>query len=596
MGTEDLELRKAFFIESVEILDRLETDIEKLEADTSDPEIVNSVFRGLHTIKGNSSFLSLENVTKISHAAETLLDKARKKEIPINSGLLIIVKRVFQDLRVMIGEQETELNVDLPVKVIEDFLSGNAKAIQLLQNQDAGSSVSTAGTIDSVPGSQGASHGKTAAGSSKIQTGSFVRVDEGKIGKILSLATELELLRYAFEKLPEKMDLLGPSAADLRFEVDLQVSKLSRLTRSLSSIVFGVRLVPVNQVFQRFPRVVSELAQKLQKKIQLKIQNGSAELDKSIVEAIADPMTHLIRNSADHGIESVEDRRKNGKTEVGTIVLNSYVKGNFVFIDITDDGKGIDGDLILKKAVEKGIVPVEKAKDFTHYQKLGLIFAPGFSTAEKVTDISGRGVGMDVVKSNINKLKGTVIIDSAVGRGTTIQLRFPMSMVVIFSLYVKLGNTNCALPVSQIEESIDYQSHELLASIPAGEDPKEYYKVFSLRSLLWGEPVDTKRKVFHTIRFKDDQNRPFAFLVDDFLSIEEAIVQSVDSYVSALPGIQGATIQKDGSVALVMNTDSIMDHAASAEGNFAYVKKRSAVVVEGGAGLSDFLDLSRTAS
>ncbi len=599
MGTEDLELRKAFFIESVEILDRLEVDIEKLEANSSDPEIVNSVFRGLHTIKGNSSFLSLENITKISHAAETLLDKARKKEIPINTGLLIIVKRVFQDLRVMIGEQETEFNVDLPVKVIEEFLNGNVQAIQKLQGQVAELNTNSASAIDPAHApqvGQGGSNGKPAAGSSKIQTGSFVRVDEGKIGKILSLATELELLRYAFEKLPEKMDLLGPSASDLRFEVDLQVSKLSRLTRSLSSIVFGVRLVPVNQVFQRFPRVVSELAQKLQKKIQLKIQNGSAELDKSIVEAIADPMTHLIRNSADHGIESVDERKRKGKTEIGTIVLNSYVKGNFVFIDISDDGKGIDGDLILKKAVEKGIVPAEKAKDFTNYQKLGLIFAPGFSTAEKVTDISGRGVGMDVVKSNINKLKGTVIIDSAVGRGTTIQLRFPMSMVVIFSLYVKLGNTHCALPVSQIEESIDYQSHELLASIPSGEDPKEYYKIFSLRSLLWGEPVDTKRKVFHTIRFKDDQNRPFAFLVDDFLSIEEAIVQSVDSYVSALPGIQGATIQKDGSVALVMNTESIMDHAATSEGTFAYVKKRKAVEVETSAGLSDFLDLSRSAS
>lgn len=582
MSSDDLELRKAFFIESVEILDRLETDIEKLEANANDPEIVNSVFRGLHTIKGNSSFLSLENVTKISHAAETLLDKARKKEIPINAGLLAIVRRVFEDLRVMIGEQEINLSVDLPVKVIEEYLSGNPQAVQKLVSGGAGASNSSSTDV--------------AVKNSKVQTGSFVRVDEGKIGKILSLATELELLRYAFEKVPEKMDLLGPIAADLRFEVDLQVSKLSRLTRSLSSIVFGVRLVPVNQVFQRFPRVVNELAQKLQKKIQLKIQNGSAELDKAIVEAIADPMTHLIRNSADHGIESVEERRKKGKSEVGTIVLNSYVKGNFVFIDISDDGKGIDGDLILKKAVEKGIVPQDRAKDFNHYQKLGLIFAPGFSTAEKVTDISGRGVGMDVVKSNINKLKGTVIIDSQVGRGTTIQLRFPMSMVVIFSLFVRLENTNCALPVSQIEESIDYQSQELLASIPEGEDPNEYYRVHSLRSLLWGEPVNTKRKIFHTLRFKDDQNRPFAFLVDDFLSIEEAIVQSVDSYVSALPGIQGATIQKDGSVALVMNTDSILDHAASCEAAFAYVKKRKAVEVEANAGLSDFLDLSRSAS
>jgi two-component system chemotaxis sensor kinase CheA len=577
MSAEDLELKKAFFVESVEILERLQGDISKMEADPNDSETINSVFRGLHTIKGNSSFLNLEKITKISHAAETLLDKARKKEINISPGLLTIVKQVFQDLQVMIGEQETDRSVDLQVKVIEEFLAGDESAVKKLGENAA----------ESPPAN--------VAVSAKIQTGAFVRVDEGKISKILTLATELELLRYAFEKIPEKMDLLGPIASDLRFEVDLQVSKLSRLTRGLSSIVFGVRLVPVNQVFQRFPRVVSELAQKLQKKIQLKIQNGSAELDKAIVEAIADPMTHLIRNSADHGIESVEDRRRKGKPEVGTIILNSYVKGNFVYIDITDDGKGIDGDLILRKAVEKGIVPPDRAKDFNHLQKLGLIFAPGFSTAEKVTDISGRGVGMDVVKSNINRLKGTVIIDSVVGKGTTIQLRFPMSMVVMFSLFVKIDHTTAAIAVSQIEESIDFQSQELLGGIPSGEDAGEYYRVFSLRSLLWGEPVNTKRSIFHTLRFKDDQNRPCIFLVDDFLSIEEAIVQSVDSYVSALPGIQGATVQKDGTVALVINTDNVLDLAASAEQPFAFVKKRKAIVEEAPANLSDFLDFSRPA-
>jgi two-component system, chemotaxis family, sensor kinase CheA len=578
MNNDDLELRKAFFNESIEILDKLNGDIAAMEAEPENVEFINTVFRGLHTIKGNSSFLNLENITKISHAAETLLDKARKKEVKISKNFVTIVKRVFSDLTQMIGEQETNLPIDLPVTVIEEFLLGNESVVRKIEQ-----------AIDLDPSPS------AVAPTLKIQTGTFVRVDESKISKILTLATELELLRHAFEKIPEKLDLLGPIASELHFDLDMQVSKLSRLTRSLSSIVFGVRLVPVNQVFQRFPRVVSELAQKLNKKIQLKIENGSAELDKAIVEAIADPMTHLIRNSADHGIENVEDRLSKGKSEAGTITLNSYVKGNFVFIDITDDGKGIDGDLILRKAVEKGIVPKDKAKEFTQYQKLGLIFAPGFSTAEKVTDISGRGVGMDVVKSNINKLKGTVIIDSTVNKGTTIQLRFPMSMVVMFSLFVKVDETNCALPVSQIEESIDFSPAELLTSIPTGEDVSQYYRVYSLRSLLWKEPVNTKRKVFHTLRFKDLNGRPFVFLVDDFLSIEEAIVQSVDSYVSALPGIQGATVQKDGSVALVVNTDSVLDHAEVANAPFAFVKKRKAVQSELPAGLSDFLDLSSSA-
>lgn len=575
MAAEDVELRKAFFIEAVDILEKLDGDIDSMEAKPQDTETVNSVFRGLHTIKGNSSFLGLDKITKISHAAETLLDKARKKELPVTPEMLRIVRRVFADLKVMIGEQETELDVSVPIEVIQKFMAGDKSALAKL-----GDSAPAAAPAGEAP--------------KKIQTASFVRIDETKITKILSLVSELELLRYGLEKMPEKMDVLGNVAQDLRFELDLQVSKLSRLTKSLSGLMFGVRLVPVNQVFQRFPRVVKELAQKLGKEIKLVIANGDAELDKAIVEAIADPMTHLIRNSADHGIEPAEARKKAGKPTAGTIRLNSYVKGNFVYIEISDDGKGIDGDVILKKAVEKGIVPPEKAPGFTHSQKLALIFAPGFSTAEKVTDISGRGVGMDVVKSNINKLKGTVIIDSQVGQGTVIQLRFPMSMVVLFSLFVDINGTNCAFPVDQIDESLDYAPAELLDHIPEGEDPKKYLALHSLRSLLWKQPEDASRlKSFHVLRFKEAKAEGMGFLVDDFSSIEEAVVQSVDSYIAALPGIQGASVRKDGSVALVLNTQTIVEAAASAK-PFAYVKVKEKTVVED-TGLTDFLNFAASA-
>lgn len=578
MSAEDLELRKAFFVEAVDILEKLDGDIDSMEAKPSDTEVVNSVFRGLHTIKGNSSFLGLDKITKVSHAAETLLDKARKKELPVTPDMLRIVRRVFSDLKIMIGEQETELDVSVPIEVIQKFMAGDKSALAKLGESAAPQESPPAGT--GTP--------------KKIQTASFVRIDETKITKILSLVSELELLRYSLEKMPEKMDVLGTIGADLRFEIDLQVSKLSRLTKSLSGLVFGVRLVPVNQVFQRFPRVVKELAQKLGKEIKLEIANGDAELDKAIVEAIADPMTHLIRNSADHGIEPADVRKKSGKPAAGTIRLNSYVKGNFVYIEITDDGKGIDGDVILKKAVEKGIVPPEKAPTFTHAQKLALIFAPGFSTAEKVTDISGRGVGMDVVKSNINKLKGTVIIDSKVGRGTVIQLRFPMSMVVLFSLFVEINGTNCAFPVDQIDESIDYGSTELLDHIPEGEDPKKFLALYSLRSLLWKQPEETSRKGnFHVLRFKEAKAEGLAFLVDDFSSIEEAIVQSVDSYIAALPGIQGASVRKDGSVALVLNTQTIVEAALQAK-PFAYVKVKEKAAIDD-ASLTDFLNFAASA-
>ncbi|MGZ3696387.1 MAG: chemotaxis protein CheA [Bdellovibrionota bacterium] len=304
----------------------------------------------------------------------------------------------------------------------------------------------------------------------------------------------------------------------------------------------------------------------------MQVVRGDAELDKSIVEAVGDPMTHLIRNSCDHGVETSAERVKAGKRPVGTIRLNSYVKGNFVFIEIADDGRGIDGNKVLKKAVEKGIVPADRAASFTEQQKLGLIFAPGFSTAEKVTDISGRGVGMDVVKSNINRLKGTVIIDSKVGRGTVIQLRFPMSMAVLFSLFFDVEQTTCAIPVSEIEESINYRANELLEKIPEGENPANYHVLYSLRSLMWNRTEEGGDKaVYHVLRFREKSGRHLAFIVDDFSSIEEAIVQSVDSYIAALPGIQGASVRKDGTVALVLNPQSIVARALKNK-PFAYAR------------------------
>lgn len=581
-GNEDLELRKAFFVEAVDILEKLDADIAAMEANPSDLEIVNAVFRGLHTIKGNSSFLGLDKITKLGHASEALLDKARKKEMKVTPELIEIVKNAFDTLKVMIGEQEVEYDVAPLIGAINKFMAGDKNALKAL-GAAATASAKVNEQIQAVKSSP-----------AKVQTASFVRVDEGKVNKLISHVSELELLRYALEKMPEKMDLLGPVAAELRFEMDMHVSKLSRLTKSLSGIVFGVRLVPVNTIFQRFPRVVRELAQKLGKDIVLQVQNGDAELDKNIVEAIADPMTHLIRNSADHGIEPAVERKKAGKDPRGTIRLNSFVRGNFVIIEITDDGRGIDGDKILQKAVEKGIVPADKASSFTEAQKLSLIFAPGFSTAEKVTDISGRGVGMDVVKSNINKLKGTVIIDSKVGKGTTIQLRFPMSMVVLFSLFVNIGDAVYAFPVEQVDESFDYSGDELLDHIPEGEDPKKYLALYSIRQMLWGADDGAGAMAkYHVLKFKGEGGENRGFLVDDYSSIEEAIVQSVDSYIAALPGIQGATVRKDGSVAIVLNTLNLLELSKKAK-PFAFVRVREAVVADT-TSLSDFLEFSKSA-
>lgn len=551
-------LLKAFLTESADILDRLAADLSDLEGFRENEEVLNSIFRGLHTIKGNSSFLDLTKLTSVAHKAEALLDHARKKQIKVDDYFLALCNRVLDEIKIYLVEQDFDHDPSPLMAEIDAALSGKKPPLAITVDADK------------------KMEAKSSQAPNRFVSTATVRMDEARFDKIINLVSELELFRNSLELVPEKLEALGELAADIRFELDLTISKVGHLTRSLSSLVLGAKLVPVNQVFLRFPRVVHDLAQKLNKDISLEIRNGKAELDKSIVDAIADPMTHLIRNSADHGIESREERVRRGKNPTGKITLNSYVKGNFVFIEISDDGHGIDPEKIVSKAIEKGILPREKAIGMSEAQKLGLIFAPGFSTAEKVTDISGRGVGMDVVKSNINRLKGAVLINSRVGKGTVIQLRFPISMIVLFSLFVKVNGSACAIPLDQVDESCDYRRQELLSELPKRESSK-HMALFSLSELLWGVPISENQSSFHVLRFKGHEN--IGFIVEDFLSIEEALVQSVDSYIAALPGVQGATIRKDGVVSLVLNTDVIAALTQKAK-PFAFARMREKAALD----------------
>ncbi|MGZ3696386.1 MAG: Hpt domain-containing protein [Bdellovibrionota bacterium] len=246
-SVDDIELRKAFFTEAVDILDRLDADIEALAEKPEDMAVINSLFRALHTIKGNSSFLNLEKVTALSHNAEALLDKARKQELAVVPALVELIREVAGSLRVMIVEQDFSLDISSLINGLQSFGSGKNPA----------PATALAAEKKSQPASESATLEK------KVVLNSVVRVDEVKINRILGLVSELEILRYSLERMPGRMDTLGPAAEEIRFDLDLQLSKLSRLTRSLSGIVFGVRLVPVNQVFQRFPRVVQDLAKRL---------------------------------------------------------------------------------------------------------------------------------------------------------------------------------------------------------------------------------------------------------------------------------------------------------------------------------------------
>lgn len=551
-GIVDPMILKAFLNESADSVNQLESDLQALETDLTNMDLVNSVFRALHTIKGNSSFLDLASITSITHEAETILDRIRNGDDHMSQETIDVVFAVVDALRAMIADPDRNQDTSAVMQQLLSYSKSNKPIVELRE-----------GAAEVLRGTSEDGVAPPAAAETRVVVPT-IRIEEAKIERMVNMVNELKIVRYAMEAMPQLLEHMGDEARELRFSLDLAISKMSRITGDLGALVYGARLVPVDNVFRKFPRVVRDLSQRLKKQIKLEIANGSAELDKTIVEAIADPMTHLIRNAVDHGIEDPKARAASGKPAQGTVTLNSFVDGNSVVIEIKDDGKGIDTELVARKAVEKGIISADKAANMSYSEKLALIFAPGFSTAAQVTDISGRGVGMDVVKSNINKLKGTVAIQSVVGEGTTIQLRFPLSVVVLRCLYV-YGNDVCyAIPLHQVEESLTIPRGQLYQRRPPEREKHEILPVYSLTELLWDKyALPTGTQALNALKVRRKDGATYCLLVDRFSYMEEAIIHSVDSYISSIPGVQGGVIRKDGSVTVSINLDGLYDKIAS---------------------------------
>ena len=538
MAIVDPIILKAFLNESSESIHQLETDLHALESDLNNEGLVNSAFRALHTIKGNSSFLDLNSLTEVAHEAETILERIRNGDDRLSQETIDVLFSVVEALRTMVADPEGRQDMS---DVLGQLLGYSKSNRPIVKQND--SEVVT-------PGAR--------SNEARVSLPT-IRIEEVKVERMVNMVNELKIIRYAMEAYPDMLRKIdSPEARELRLHLELAITKMSRISGDLGAIVYSARLVPVDNVFRKFPRILRDLSQKLGKKIELEILNGSAELDKSIVEAIADPMTHLIRNAADHGIESPEERLRVGKKAEGKVVLNSFVDVNSVVIEINDDGKGIDVELVANKAIEKKIISKAKAAGMSYAEKLGLIFAPGFSTAEKVTDISGRGVGMDVVKSNINKLKGTVSIHSTLGKGTKILLRFPLSVVSLHCLYAYADNVCYAIPLQQVKESITLSRGDLHMREQAAEEGFDIFPLYALNDLLWDRfQVPKEAEQLNALKFIGPNGKTYGLLVDNFSFMEEAVIHSVDSYISSISGIQGGVIRKDGTVTVSLNLEGL---------------------------------------
>lgn len=389
------------------------------------------------------------------------------------------------------------------------------------------------------------------------QAESSVRVDTARLDDIMNLVGELVLVR-------NRLGMLKQTVQEAPV-VDA-ISNLELVTSDLQASVMKTRMQPIKKVFNRFPRVVRDLARKLEKDIDLQLIGEETDLDKNLVEALVDPMIHLVRNSIDHGIELPEERYKNGKPRQGTITLSAVQEGDQILLTITDDGKGMDHEILRGIAVSKGVMSEDEAARLSDVEAYNLIFAPGFSTKAEISDISGRGVGMDVVKTRIAELNGTVEIDSTFGKGTVITIRLPLTLAILPTLMVNLADYQFALPLTNVSEAFNMKPDEI-----SHVDGQEVLLVrnrplplYYLHSWLVNDSVFEGPQASHKVIVVQMGSQKFCLVVDHLLGQEEVVIKPLGAMLTDTPGFAGATITGDGSIALVLDMPSLIKHYASA--------------------------------
>jgi two-component system chemotaxis sensor kinase CheA len=614
------EIVKDFLIESNENLDRLDQELVKLESEPSSKELLASIFRTIHTIKGSCGFLGFSKLEKLAHAGESLLSRLRDGKLTlteeVTSGLLGMVDGVRQMLAMI---QKTERDGE------EDYGALIAHLGALLEPSPTGTQLQEGAET------QGSAAAVNAADAARLDIAreladptriGGVLVEQGKVtpedlaraleqqemgrkrlGEILvahgaanpedvaaaqqTLETRrpeaaVETIRVGVNLLDRLMNLVGELVLArnqlLQFSNSLQDAAFQAVSQRMNLIatelqeeVMKTRMQPIGNVWNKFPRTVRDLALSCGKQVRLEMEGQDTELDRTIIEAIKDPLTHLVRNSMDHGIELPEARRQAGKDPTGVLKLRAFHEGGQVNIEISDDGGGLNAERIRQKAVERGLVPAQQAGRMSDRDIFNLIFLPGFSTAEKVTKVSGRGVGMDVVKTNVEKIGGTVDVHSTAGRGTTVKVKIPLTLAIIPALMVTSGGERFAIPQVSLLELVRMEAGENGKNTETVQGSPVYRLRGRLLPLVYlnrelrlaahanpdacpdsaagatGEPRATNIVVLQA------DGREFGLVVDEITDTEEIVVKPLGKQLKGITAYSGATIMGDGRVALILD-------------------------------------------
>ncbi len=581
----DESLIRDFIVEGLEYIDEIEVNILNLEQDTGNKEYINIIFRPFHSIKGVASFLNLDQIRELAHSLETLLDRVRNDELRVTSGLIDVILDGADALKAMIiqlrdgleDKPAQSLEVDLPalrerihgveegradiqerkkvgeILVEEGSLTGAVleEGLKIAEQTDPpkkiGETLIAKGKVTPKQVSQALRKQATQT----MDTGA-VRVDIRKLDDLIDMVGELVIAQSII-----RQNQIVQSNGDS--ELAKSIVQLSSITSEIQKTSTGLRMVPIKQTFQRMSRLVRDLSRNTGKSIGVVMEGEDTEIDRNMVDEIYNPLVHMIRNAVDHGIGPPEERVKQGKPERGTIRLRAYHRGENIVIEISDDGRGLDTDRILKKAVENGVV--DGAHTLSDQDIWRLIFHPGLSTAREVTDVSGRGVGMDVVKQSVEKLRGKIEINSVPDEGSTFITRFPLTMAIINGMIVRVGNEKYIIPMVAIRQLLRPERKSCNKIAGKGETINVMGNIMPLvrlYDLLHIEP-EHKNPWEALAVVIEGENRAKCILVDEIIGEEEVVIKSLGEGLKGVRGVSGGAIMGDGSVGLIMDPEGLFE-------------------------------------
>ncbi|NVN91413.1 MAG: chemotaxis protein CheA [Desulfuromonadales bacterium] len=591
---EDQELLEGFLAETTELLEKLDDDLVALEKSTDDADLLNRIFRSIHTVKGASSFLGFDLLVKVTHKTEDVLNRLRKGELLVTPEIMDVILEATDLVKVLVSDIKAgeiqEREVDGTITKLLPLLTENAvvqppqeevpvAAAEPEPDEPSVSEPVASPLQDAPPAPLQKSGGdvvmkktppppKPADGKGEeLSDNTTVRVDIKRLDDLMNQVGELVLERNRMIQINQNLQQDGVDKIDFNEEFGKLTKRMNFVTSELQMQVLKMRMLPVEKVFKKFPRIVRSMARDLGKEVDLQIFGEETELDRSVVDEIGDPLIHLIRNAMDHGLEMPDQRVSNGKPRVGTLVLSAVHEGNQIIISIKDDGAGIDTDRVGRKALEKGLITEEQLSAMSQRELFDLIFLPGFSTKDKASDLSGRGVGMDVVRTNIKKLNGLIEIKSEKGLGSEFILRLPLTLAIIQSLLVEVEGEVYSIPLSSVLETLRVDQRQF--HMIGGQE------VLKLRDMVL--PLVRLERVFR-VQKRDEQgdfcyvvvvgsaDKRMGLVVTRLVGQQEVAIKSLGNYLANIPGIAGSTILGDGRVALIIDPVGLVENGECGSG------------------------------